>query len=290
MPNRILKESICTSENLLCLSADAEVMFYRLIVRADDFGRYYASPSILASMLYPQKPPSEDAINRRLSELVKADLIEIYAGTDGKPYLKLKSWETHQRKRADKSKFPDPKREMRTSADIRGQLLSNVAVNDNDNVNVNDISTPACACEESDDLTEETDKETQPKPINSASGSINGAAPINRVPINDTVSFEDFWEKYPRKIAKSDAQKAWNKLKPSPELACTIISAIEHWKKTEQWQEAKGKYIPYPATFIRRRDWESENESCADSQPHQLENESYDFDEFLAVAQKRLWR
>ena len=41
MPSRILKESICTSESLAYLSAEAEVLFYRLIVKADDFGLYY---------------------------------------------------------------------------------------------------------------------------------------------------------------------------------------------------------------------------------------------------------
>ena len=37
MPSRILKESICTSESLAYLSAEAEVLFYRLIVKVDDF-------------------------------------------------------------------------------------------------------------------------------------------------------------------------------------------------------------------------------------------------------------
>ena len=41
MPSRILKESICTSESLAHLSAEAEVLFYRLIVKVDDFGLYY---------------------------------------------------------------------------------------------------------------------------------------------------------------------------------------------------------------------------------------------------------
>ena len=49
MPSRILKESICTSESLAYLSAEAEVLFYRLIVKADDFGLYYGSPKILAA-------------------------------------------------------------------------------------------------------------------------------------------------------------------------------------------------------------------------------------------------
>ncbi len=45
MPSRILKESICTSENLATISAEAEVLFYRLIVKADDFG-LYARPAL----------------------------------------------------------------------------------------------------------------------------------------------------------------------------------------------------------------------------------------------------
>ena len=40
MPNRILKESICRSEEIDSLSWFEEVLFYRLIVICDDFGRY----------------------------------------------------------------------------------------------------------------------------------------------------------------------------------------------------------------------------------------------------------
>ena len=40
MPNRIIKESICRSEEIDSLSWFEEVLFYRLIVTCDDFGRY----------------------------------------------------------------------------------------------------------------------------------------------------------------------------------------------------------------------------------------------------------
>ena len=39
MPNRILKDSICTSPNIDTLSREAEVFFYRLLVQCDDHGR-----------------------------------------------------------------------------------------------------------------------------------------------------------------------------------------------------------------------------------------------------------
>jgi hypothetical protein len=240
-------------------------------------------------MLYPQKPPSETAINRRLSELCGADLIEIYAGTDGKPYLKLKSWEQHQRRRADKSKFPDPKPDSLSVAVNCCQLLSNVAVNDNvnDNVNVNDILTHACACEESDVSGKKSSEKEQPKPIDCASGSIDGAAPIDCAP--RAVTFEEFWELYPRKIAKSDAQKAWQKLKPTEELSKAIFSAIDSWKKSQQWQKDGGEFIPYPATFLRKRMWESEvvPNKPKKQEADKYQSESYDFDQFLAAAQKR---
>ena len=39
MPNRIIKESICTSDNVDQLTAFEETVFVRLIVNCDDFGR-----------------------------------------------------------------------------------------------------------------------------------------------------------------------------------------------------------------------------------------------------------
>ena len=55
MPNRILKESICTSDEIETLSAFQETFFYRLIVNCDDYGRMDARPKILASKLFPLK-------------------------------------------------------------------------------------------------------------------------------------------------------------------------------------------------------------------------------------------
>lgn len=55
MPNRILKESICTSDTLDELTWMEEVFWYRLIVNCDDYGRFDARPAILRSRLFPLK-------------------------------------------------------------------------------------------------------------------------------------------------------------------------------------------------------------------------------------------
>ena len=108
MPSRILKESICTSESLAYLSAEAEVLFYRLIVKVDDFGLYYGSPKILASLLFPLNVPTEKKVSSWLAELVNGGLVATYRGEDGRQYLKLLSWDKHQNRRATKPKYPLP--------------------------------------------------------------------------------------------------------------------------------------------------------------------------------------
>ena len=70
--------------------------------------------------------------------------------------------------------------------------------------------------------------------------------------------FDAFWQAYPKKKAKEDARKAWAKLKPDEALGKAIIQAVEDAKKTADWQKEKGKYIPYPATYLNGKRWEDE--------------------------------
>ena len=67
--------------------------------------------------------------------------------------------------------------------------------------------------------------------------------------------FDDFWAKYPRRQAKLDAQKAWAKLRPSPELQADILTALIWQTASDQWQRG---YVPLPASYLRGRRWEDE--------------------------------
>lgn len=108
MPNRIIKESICTSDTLSQLSDFHENFFFRLIVSVDDFGRLDARPAILKAKLYPlrERLTAKD-IEGALRALADAGCVEVYE-VDGKPYLRLPTWEVHQRVRNKKSKYPGP--------------------------------------------------------------------------------------------------------------------------------------------------------------------------------------
>lgn len=107
MPNRILKESICTSESIEALSAFEETMFYRLIVSCDDYGRFDARPKILASRLFPLKNVRESQIKDALRKMTSEELVTLYT-VDGKPFGQMNSWDRHQQIRAKKSKYPAP--------------------------------------------------------------------------------------------------------------------------------------------------------------------------------------
>ena len=68
--------------------------------------------------------------------------------------------------------------------------------------------------------------------------------------------FDEFWAAYPKKKSKGAARKAWDKLKPSPEMRAKILHSIERAKQSADWLEADGKYIPYPATWLNAEGWE----------------------------------
>lgn len=105
MPNRIIKESICTSENIDQLTEFQEIFFYRLMVNCDDFGRFDARLKLLASKLFPLRDISTEKVAETLDALRDADLIVVYE-VKGHPYLQMKTWEKHQQGRAVKSKYP----------------------------------------------------------------------------------------------------------------------------------------------------------------------------------------
>jgi hypothetical protein len=65
--------------------------------------------------------------------------------------------------------------------------------------------------------------------------------------------FDNFWKLYPKKVAKADAIKAWNK-------ATKTKTADELLKLTKAYAEGKlpeDKYIPYPASWLNKELYES---------------------------------
>lgn len=120
MPNRILKESICRSGSIDSLSWFEEVLFYRLMVVCDDFGRFDGRVQIIKGTCFPLKDITNKDIEKALDKLSAVGLVRAYE-VQGRPYLQLVTWEQHQQIRAKKSKYP----EFEISCN---QMISNVPV------------------------------------------------------------------------------------------------------------------------------------------------------------------
>jgi len=71
--------------------------------------------------------------------------------------------------------------------------------------------------------------------------------------------FDGFWKKYPRKMNRHDALKAWTELSPDKTLQTQILSAvISSTRLDSQWSRENGRFIPSPARYLRERRWEDQ--------------------------------
>lgn len=73
--------------------------------------------------------------------------------------------------------------------------------------------------------------------------------------------FSKFWEKYPRKIAKSDARARFERLFGPEGGGDPLIEAVERFRAHHEERGTEARFIPYPATFLgtkeipRWKDW-----------------------------------
>lgn len=127
MPNRFIRESICTSTSIDSLSWFEEVLFYRLVVSCDDFGRYDGRAVIIKNKLFPLKENlTLKTVENALHGLASAGLVVLYTSQDRR-FLYLPTWGKYQYQRAKASKYPDP---PQAHDSICNQMISNVPVFD----------------------------------------------------------------------------------------------------------------------------------------------------------------
>jgi hypothetical protein len=78
--------------------------------------------------------------------------------------------------------------------------------------------------------------------------------------MNSEEGFEEFWKLYPRKVAKGDARKAWNQVAAIRPPLERLLKAVVVARATEDWRRDGGKFVPYPATWLRAERWEDVHE------------------------------
>lgn len=230
MPNRIIKESIRTSDSINDLSWFEECLFYRLIVSCDDYGRFDGRPAIIKGTCFPLKEGvTTKNIESALSKLTSAGLVKRYV-VDGKPYLSLPSWGQHQTTRAAKSKYPNPDDgEMITSENNCMQINADVPVFENDIRNRNTIND------------------------NNKRGAETPLADVEPITLNDgtewvcpLADYEEYRRLYPGvDIDKAFREmRAWCKSNPAKRKTARGIKRFVNGWLSRQQDSGKGSHSP----------------------------------------------
>ena len=229
MPNRILKESICRSDEIDSLSWFEECLFYRLIVNCDDFGRFDGREKIINNILFPLKDLRDSDLKKALDKLSAVGLVRRYV-VQGRPVLQLVTWERHQQIRAKKSKYPGPE-QMAEDDNACNQLISDdincprnpIQSNPNPNRNRN---TNKC----SEPVGSEQVLEDDPKPVRNKQREANEL-------------FERLWDRYPNKRGKGNVSDSKKRalLEIGEER---MMRAIQRYVDEHNARERSGAFTP----------------------------------------------
>lgn len=211
MPNRIIKESICTSDTIDQLTAEEERFFYRLLVQADDFGRFDGRAPVVLAGTFPLRAHeiTIDQVEAWLQRLAEVDLIRFYH-VNGRRYLYFTTWDRHQQKRAKHSKYPDP------PADVGDMKSSDITCNHG---NATDSTCPRETRNENTRI-EKRDKQTRRAREDDAPSSAVGEAvspsvgssEVDLGEPHDSMTLRDVGQRYQHLIGimSSSVIERWN--------------------------------------------------------------------------------
>ena len=215
MANRIIKDSISYSDNINSLSDFNFRLWVHLITYVDDYGRGDARAAIIKGTCFPlrERVTFKD-IEKGIADLAGAGCIGLYK-VDGKSYLYFPNWDKHQRVRTKISKFPSPEEcdEVIQDAASCGNPPQNAA-------------------------------RIQSNPIQNPESRIQNPESAD--------AFARFWDVYPKKVGKKDAEKAFKKVHADVQI---LIDAVNRQKKSSQWCKDGGQFIPNPATWLNNERW-----------------------------------
>lgn len=74
-------------------------------------------------------------------------------------------------------------------------------------------------------------------------------------PTENFATFETFWGLYPKRVAKKDAERAWNRVGSADHV--DLLTALVAWRRV--WL-ARGEmqYVPNPASWLNGERWTDE--------------------------------
>jgi len=219
------------------LSKEGRLLYIGMITLGDDDGRLKGSAALIRSQIFPYDDDVKVADVARWLKEIEAQKLVVKYDVDGEEYFFHPKWEEYQQIREDRrreSHIPAPSFDFPPVSTI-GQPSGNQTGS----------KTP---------LKISKDKKSKD----------------NTNTLTSDNAFVAFWEKYPNKVGKKAAWKAWQKVDITPELIAKIMTALDAAKKSPQWSKDDGRYIPHPATWINGERWDDQ------IAPAQKKNSKYD--------------
>ena len=90
--------------------------------------------------------------------------------------------------------------------------------------------------------------------LQSATQEEKGSPPGECQGLDEVPTFDNFWSVYPKRVARKDAEKAWDRLSAEERVAA-FVGAVT-WLPI--WRTMDVAYIPHPATWIHGERWNDE--------------------------------
>lgn len=225
MPNRIIREGINSSPRVNQLSPGAEILYRRLLLVADDYGRYYASPVTVRGGCWPThpSPPCEQDVSNWLTECQQpaSNLLTCYE-VNGCKYLQVIDF---NQKIRSKSRFPEPA--SRLSADCQ-QIVDNL---------------PALGVIRS----------------SSVEGDMRIANGVPKLPHRnpDAPSYESvnaswkwYMAEYPKEVFPHSELQLFMSVMERPQDLDDLQSNLPAYKRSKQWQDG---FAPSSENFLTKR-------------------------------------
>ena len=214
MRNRMIKKEFWTDDKILELEPVERLLFIGIWNFSDDEGVLKNNSKVLKAQIFPADDITAEDINLVIKNMVKIGLLLI---NNDATLLKVKNWEDHQKiNRPTPSKYKF----------VPGETASFTE----DSVSTHGALT-----------TNRIEKNIKKKNI------------IHQSKKKDEL-FDTWYDKYPRKVGKQAAIKAFNRLTAKEKkLAITSLdNHIKHWLKSDTDME----HIPHPSTWLNQKRWE----------------------------------
>ena len=258
---RTIKPEFWTSEQVVECSPNARLLFIGMLNFCDDSGIHPANARRVQMEVFPCGTFSKDDVAAMIEELIENELLEEYEA-NGEVYWRATGFTKHQKVDQPTYRHPLPSGEIPqtkrrnqkkpcTTASPQPEARS--PNNEQDSANV-----PRTLSEHS--------KSVHPRKGREGKGKENSNSPHtprDRGALNaeQQQRFNRFWEAYPLKKSKGQAEKAFARLAPDDLLLEKMLAALRNQAEHREQLMAAGQFTPehkHPSTWINAKAWEDE--------------------------------